>query len=799
MGLLSDFRIAARMLAKKKAWTLVAVAALALGLGANIAIFSVVGLMIQVPLPYPDAGQLVHIPQTNAQRGFSQASVSIRDVEDWRAAPGIASIAAYRGRPMAVSGEGEPQHLPAMQVTPEFFSTLGVEPAIGRNFNSTEGPDSDARVAILSHAIWSGLFKGEAAALGREILLDGRNYTIIGVMPQGFHFLYRKSDVWVPLYLTPAQRERGWRGLNTVARLKPGVSIREAASQVDSISARVAGEDLKNGKDWRGAVRPIADRVIPKGARASAGAMFGAVGFVLLIACANVASLQLAQGMQRRREFALRASLGAGRGALMRLQLIESLLLSLTGGACGVIAAYWTVPLLKRVAPPEMDIFRIARVDLSALGFALALSVITGIAAGLVPAWLATRGNLAESLQDANRGSTGGRHFVLKSLVVAEMSLALVLVCGGTMMIRSLIRQQTIDPGFDRFHLTAAQILLPPARYGREQQVAEFFGRVLENLERDATVDSAALVQTLPLAGDNSYLAVRADGQSDPRQEQMAGNMVVSPGYFKTLRIPLIAGREFTRRDRAESERVAIVNETFVNRFWPAGTNPIGRRVQVGGEQNPWLTVVGVARDVRHTGLTDPPRAETYRPHAQVPERAMIVVSRSRPGVSSTAPALRSSVWQVDRDQPLFRLQSLEDFFLTRNAGALATTKVLGGLAVIALLLAGIGTYSVMAYTAAQRLREIGIRLALGATARSVFGMVLNGGLRLSCIGLAVGLPAAYGVTPLLQMATEALEAHEAAVYVAVSLLLFLVALGASIAPAMRAVRVDPASVLHAE
>jgi len=797
--MLQDFRVAMRMLWKNKAWSLVAVITLTLGLGANIAIFSVVGLMLSVPLPYPNADRLVYVPQTNAKLGFSQASVSLRDVEDWGDAEGIASLAAYRSRPMAMSGEGEPQHLPAMQVTPSFLATLNVKPALGRDFNTSEDPDSEARVAILSHAIWSGLFKGETGALGREIRLDGRNYLIVGVMPQGFHFLYRKCDVWVPLHLPPEQRERGWRSLSAVARLRPGVSLRQAASQLDAISARVAREDPKNGKDWRAAVRPIADRVIPKGARASAGAMFGAVGFVLLIACANVASLQLARGMLRRREFALRASLGAGRSSLIRLQLAESLLLSLIGGAAGVLISYWTVPLLKRVAPPEMDIFNLARVDLSALGFALAISVGSGIIFGIIPAMALTRGSLAESLQDSSRGSTGGRHIMLKSLVVAEMTLALVLVSGGAMMIRSLIRQQTIDPGFDRSNLTGAHILLSAARYAEPQQVAGFYSRILENLQRDATVEAAALVQTLPLAGDNSYLNVRVEGQSDPRKENTAGNMIVSPGYFGTLRIPMIAGREFTQSDHADAGKVAVVNETFARRFWPNDAAPLGRRLRVGSENGPWLTVVGIARDVRHNGLTDPPRAEFYRPHAQIPERTMMLIARARKPGESMASAIRAAVWQVDRDQPLFRLQSLEDYFMSRSAGALATTKVLGGLAVIALLLAAIGTYSVMAYTAAQRMREIGIRLALGADAQSILGMVLKGGLTLAALGLTIGLPAAYGVTPLLRMTTEALEAQEASVYIGVSLLLFTVALAASLAPALRAVRVDPASVLRAE
>lgn len=799
MGLLRDFRLAARSLARNKASTLVALVALTLGLGTNVGIFSVVGLMIQVPLPYPDHGHLIQVVQTSPARGFSEASVSYQDVRDWQSAAGLESIVAYRSRPMALSGEGDPQQLPAMQVAPGFFETLGVKPALGRAFTASESPESEARVVILSHALWQGLYRGDPGVLGRDIRLNGRNYTVAGVMPASFHFLYRPVDLWAPLYVEPAQRERAWRGLRALARLKPGVTIDEADAQIKAISGRIAHEDRKSSENWRGEVRPLADRVIPKPARASATAMFGAVGFVLLIACANVASLQLARGMLRRREFALRASLGAGRAALVRLQLAESLLLSLLGGAAGVLFAYWSVPLLKRVAPPEMKIFDLARVDLPVLGFALALSLLTGILFGIAPALLLTRGSLAESLHDSSRGSTSGRHTVLKALVVAEMTLALVLACGGTIMIRGVARQQTLDPGFDRSNVTGGEILLAQARYSEPAAVAGFYRRVLETLTRDSSVESAALVATLPLTGDNNYTSIEVEGRPDPRRESLAGNMVVSPGYFHTLRIPLIAGREFTAQDREAAQPVAIVSETFARRYCPGETSPLGRRVRAGGASSQWLTIVGIARDVRHVSLTDPPRAELYVPHAQAPELRMTLLARARSAAQPVAGALRAAVREADRDQPVYRMQTLDEFFLTRTSGALATTKVLGGLAVIALILAAIGTYSVMAYTAAQRLREIGIRLALGASARSVFSMVLQGGLTLAALGLAIGLPAAYGVTPLLSMAADGLEPLETAVYAGVAGLLFLVAVAASAAPALRAMRVDPATVLRAE
>ena len=529
-----------------------------------------------------------------------------------------------------------------------------------------------------------------------------------------------------------------------------------------AISGRAAKEDPKNSEDWSGRVRPLSDRVIPKSARASAGAMFGAVGFVLLIACANVASLQLARGMMRRKEFALRASLGAGRASLIRLQVAESLLLSVAGGCVAVLAAYWTVPMLKRVAPPEMQIFELARVDLATLAFALALSLLTGVVFGVTPAWLLTRGNLAEGLQDAGRGSTGGRYSILKGLVVVEMTLALVLVSGGTMMIRSLIRQQTADPGFDKADLTArahppacrpvsgivpggrflfARTREPAARQWRGSRGAgadSAFGRrqQLRHGSRGGRVRSAAGIHGRRYDSQPGLLPGHANSADRrPRIQQPGSRQSGRRGHRqRILRPPLLA-----RRPTAAGE---------------AGAS--GRR-----ESGMAHGVVGVTRDVRHVSISDPPRPEVYRPHSQVSERTMMLVARSRTAGQGTAAAIRSAVWQVDREQPLFRLQSVEAFLLGRNPGAGATTKVLGGLALIALLLAAIGTYSVMAYTAAQRRREIGIRIALGASAQSVFAMVSKSGLALAGIGSLAGLPAAYGITPLLRMATDGLQANE--------------------------------------
>lgn len=518
---------------------------------------------------------------------------------------------------MALSGAGEPQHVRAMQVTPEFFPALGVRPELGRAFLPSESPDTESRAAILSHELWQGMFRGARDVLGAEIRLDGRNYTVVGVLPAGFEFLYQRTGVFTPLELEAQARERGWRGLACIARLKPGATVAQADAEVRAISERLEREDPQNSRYWRGSAQLPAERFMGKGARAAAKTMFGAVGFVLLIACANVASLLLARGTTRRRELALRASLAS----LVRLQLIESLLLSPAGGAVGIASAL-TIPLLKRLAPPDMTIFETAQLDWSALAFGFTLSVCTGVLFGIIPAVLLTGGDLARQLQAPRRGSTGGRHFLLKSLVVGEIALALVLLAASTLLIRSLSRQFTADPGFDRRNLTAAHILLPAARYpGKENRIA-FFERALENLRHNGAILSAAAAQTAPLAGSNSYIQVRVEGGGPDLPGRGVGDMVVSPGYFATLRIPLLAGRDFDSNDTREAPKVAIVNQTFASRYWP-GSSALGRRLQLGGEKGEWWTVTGVARDVRHVHVMEPPRPEVYRAFTQAAPASM--------------------------------------------------------------------------------------------------------------------------------------------------------------------------------
>ncbi|HWR50814.1 MAG TPA: ABC transporter permease [Bryobacteraceae bacterium] len=797
MALTQEFRFAARMLAKNKGWTAMAVLALALGLGANVAIFSTVGLMLWPPVPYPEPDRLVFLPLTNPQRGISNGSASLPDLRDWASASAIASIGAVRMRPAALSAQGEAQYVPALQVTPEVLPLLRVSPARGRAFLPSETPETDSRVVLISHELWQGQFRGEAAVVGRDLRVNGAKYTVVGVLPEKFRFLYQPVEIVTPLALSRTQQDRDWRGLRPIARLRPGVTVAQAAAEIRAISERIERENARAGKGWRGDVRPLADMMIGKSARTAACTMFGAVAFVLLIACANIASLVLARGTQRRREMALRASLGASRGLLVRLQLIESVLLSVLGGAVGIVSAYWTIPVLKRVAPPEMGLFDVAALDWHALVFGLALSAATGLIFGIVPALLLTGGDLAPVLQEASRGSSGGRHVFLRSLVAVEMALSLVLAAVSTLQVRSILRQASGDAGFDRTNLAVGSVTLPRSRYPGDAQVRAFYVRALENLRRDAGVEAAALVNTLPLSGAVNHTAVRVEGQ-DPRDERFAGEMIVSPGYFQAMRIPRLAGRDFSEADGAESQPVAMVNETFVRRFWPKESSALGQRLQMGPGKTS-ITVVGVVRDVHHTNVGEPPHPEVYRPHAQPADPGMMLVARGRGGAGRAITAIRAAVAEVDREQPVFRLGSMEAYLYNRGSGERATAQVTGFLAVLALALAAVGTYGVMAYSVAQRLREIGIRMALGATAGNVFSMVLRGGVVPAAIGMLLGFPAAYGAVGLLRALDPGINPRDSASYAGVAAILFAVALAACAIPAWRATRVNAISVLRDE
>lgn len=800
-SLFEDIRFGLRMLARNRSLTLIGTVTLALGVGVNTAIFSAVAAYFWTPLPYPEPDRLVTVSGSNVKMGWDGASISYPDGLDWRKARSIESLSIYRSSSLALSGTGEPQTVQAVQSTPELFDVLGVHAAVGRTFGGAELGAGEHRVAVIADGLWRRQFAADPGLPGKDVRLDGKNYQIIGILPPAFHFFHSKSEVFIPLYLPPDRAsERGSRFLRAIARLAPGAGVEQASSEIQAISQQLERDYPDSNLGWSGSVRSALETVIPRGARISITTLYYAVTLVLLIACVNIASLLLSRGALRQKELAIRASLGAGRGRILSLLLTESTLLGLAGGALGVAFAYWAIPVLRTIAPQDMAQSSLIALDARGLLYALAICLISGLLAGLAPALAMSRGHLAGALHSGGRGNTSSRHGTLRALVVVEVVLSVVLLAGGGLLVKSLVKRLSADPGFDRTRLMTASVSLPPALYPEKRQAAEFFRVVLEQLNGSPGIASAAAAQTVPLGGSNSWSPVIVEGAAGQSgQQNMVGHMVVTPEYFDTLGVPIIAGRAFAPSDADSAQRVAIVNQTLAKRYWPDDPAPLGRRLKAGNAKSDWLTVVGVARDVRHSSTTSPARPEIYLPHAQNGSNGMVLLVRTHSDPHQAARLIRSAVWAADRNQPLNNVESMDEMIDRRSSGPRATAQVMGFLAFLALVLASVGIYGVVSYMASQRSREIGIRLALGAERRSVFAMVLRAGLAMAGLGLAIGCAAAAGVTPLLRRIIEGVEPHDAATFAGTAAILLFVAVAATFAPAVRAMRLDPIRVLREE
>ncbi len=802
-GWLADLRLAFRTLAKSKGFTLISVLTLGLGIGLNTAIFSGVYGFLWMPFPYPQAENLVALSQTNPAQGFQDTNISYLDGEDWRGARSLESLALYAFQSPALTGAGEPVNVATVSATPELFRVLRAEPVLGRGFGPAEQGPGEHRVAILSDGLWQRRFRSDPAVVGRDIRLDDKNYTVIGVLPPKFTFLYEDADVFLPLELTPELRgNRGYRWLAAIGRLSPGASVAQAQAEVRAISARMEREAPETNQGWSGKVSTLADAVIPRDARTASHTVLVAVGFVLLIACANIANLLLARGALRSRELAVRTSLGAGRLALVRLLLAESMVLALVGSCLGVVFAYWGIPLLKAVVPPDTPRVDLMQLNVPSLVYMLGLCLATGLASGIAPAWLLSRSEPAAVLHSAGRGSTSGRQRAINVLVVAEVALTLVLLAASGVLIRSLELQVSVSPGFDPRNLLIARVSLPRYRYTTSTQIADFFRQVVTMLGTDAQVKSAVAADSLPLGGWSSFAAISVEGRAitDPRERNIVARTIATPGYFRTFGIPLVIGRDFDDRDRPEAPAVAIVNETMAARYWGDPAGALGRRFKTGNAPAAaWLTVAAVAKDVRRRSQALPARAEFFVPHAQSPSRGMTVIARTTTDPARLAAAMRAVVWGVDRDQPLRQVESVEDLMERRAASSGALVRILGFLSLVALLLAAIGIYGVMAYTTGQRTREIGVRMALGAQRADIFGLVIRSGIGPMAAGVVIGLACAYGVTPLLESLLVGLPPHDWPTFLGVSLILAVVGLFACALPAQRATRVDPITTLRVE
>jgi predicted permease len=625
---------------------------------------------------------------------------------------------------------------------------------------------------------------------------------VIGLMPPGFSFMYSRAEVFLPLRLTEEQRtRRDNRALRVVARLAPGVSLSEADAELQALSKSIADLQPEAERGWRTRLRPLEMEVMNRSARLSIQTMFWAVMGVLLIACANIANLLLARGTLRQRELAIRVSLGAGKGRIIRLLLAESTVLAFLGGALGVLFAGWAIPVIRNLAPKDFPRLELVHLDSAALGYTFLLCLASSLVAGFVPAWLLSRNPLSHTLHEGGPRGTASRQRLLQGLVAAEVALAMTLLTLTGLLVRSLTHQLYADPGFDKGGLVTASVTLPQPVYPEGRQQAEFFRVTLETLRRDARIEQASAVQTVPLGGSYMFSPLAIEGRTDEGgQPAAAGYTAVLPGFFQTFRIQLVGGRDFDDRDGSETTQVAIVNETMARQYWPGDPSPVGRRFRLLPAQNTkWISIVGVARDIRTQSPMRPPRREFYLPLAQAPSRRMAIVVRIAGDPARAAGAIREAVWSADRDQPLGAIETIDDLIDRRAAGPRVTAQVIGFLGALALLLAGLGIYGVLSYLTAQRSREIGIRVALGAVRADVVGLVLRRGLLLAGLGLAAGTVCAAALTPLVRSLLEGVEPHDPASFILSAAALLSSALLACAFPVLRALRLDPVTILRQE
>jgi len=805
-----DLRYGARMLVKHPGFTLVALVTLALGVGVNTAIFSVINAVLLRPLPYKDSERLVMINHDYPQIKL-KASVSAYGYEHYRDhAKSFQSITAFRGWECNLSGHGEPERINGMMVTPTFFRTLGIDPAYGRAFTAEEGEAGGSRVGVLSYGLWQRRFGGDPAIVNRTIILDGESVTVVGVMPASFQFgreMAAPVDIWVPILFTPEQRSPDrltWEFLMVIARLKPNVTLQQASAEMDVIASGLrrqymAGMDRSH---WGLTVVSLQESLVGE-IRTAFLALLGSVAFVLLIACANVANLLLVRAATRRKEIDIRVALGAKRTRIVRQLLTESVLLALAAGIAGVGLAFGCVRFLTTLEQVRIPRIHEVGLETRVLLFALAISVLAGVLSGIAPSLHRFEGKLQETLREGGRAVVSSTTRRIRSgLVVLETALALVLLIGAGLLLKSFLRVQEVNPGFDARGVLSFHLALPDAQYTEPEKIAAFYTNLLAKIESLPGVVSAGAVSTLPLSGFGSSGSFRIEGQVlGPGQSAPHGaRWRVSPGYFETMRIPLVRGRVFTEWDRADRAPVVLIDENLARRYFP-DQDPVGRRItfETTREGPRWREIVGVVRHVKHEGLEGESRVQYYVPESQSPNPRMFVVVRSSTSLDSLAAALPPAVRELDPALALARMSEMETLVQNSVAGRRFTTFLLAAFALIAVALAAVGVYGVISYSVSQRTQEIGIRMALGARARTVLKLVLRQGFFLTILGLMIGLAASWVLTRYMKELLYQVEPTDTLTFVGVAAFLALVSTIACWIPARRATRVNPIVALRYE
>jgi len=805
--LLQDVRYAFRLLAKSPGFTAIAILTLALGIGANTAIFSVVNGVLLRPLPFRDPSQLVLIAEKSS---FPVISTSYENYLDWRdQSHSFESMEATRGGAITLTGAGDPERLNVRMVTAGLFSMLGINARVGRTFLPEEDRAGGTPVALLSYGLWQRRFGGSQEIIGKAINLDAQPYTVVGILPSGFQIL-QPADIFLPFmpWAKTLPDDRNWHpGIIPLARLKSGVSREQARVDMVGITKRLEQQYPDYNTGTSADVVGLQDQIV-QNSRPALLLLLGAVSFVLLISCVNVANLLLARAASRGREVAIRTALGAGRARVIRQLLTESVLLSLAGGLLGVLMASAALGPLLKLAAGSVPQGAPIGLDPWVLAFTAGVSLLTGLLFGIVPAMRTAKLDLREALNEGSRGSTAGpgQHRLRGVLVAMEIALAMLLLVGSGLLLRSFSRLQEVPPGFQPDHLLVADIPLSQTAYAKPENRYQFFDRLVERARTLPGVRSAAAASFLPVSGGGSVIHFNITGRppKSPHEFVAAGYRTITPNYLETLGVPLLQGRLFTHADNEKSPAVVAINATMAHIFFP-NENPLGKRLQLGAlpdQQVPTMEIVGVVGDVR-PGLGIDPQAEMYLPYRQadlvLPVFQLSVVMRTAGDPTLQTSALRSALAEIDPNQPLVRVRTMEENMATTVAQPRFRAWLIGIFAALALVLAAVGVYGVMSYTVTQRTSEIGVRVTMGAQPQDVFRIIVGEGLRLALIGVGVGLVTALALTRLLRSFLFGISAYDPLTFVGVSLLLTFVAVAASFFPARRATLVDPLVALRYE
>ena len=803
--LLKDIRYGIRGLLSRPGFTCIAVLTLALGIGANTAIFSVVNAVLLRPLPFSEPDRLVMVWEDASFAGFPRNTPAPANYADWKAQNQVfEGMAALGERSFNLTGDGEAEKIEAYGVTANFFPMLGIKPALGRALLPEEDKPEANKVVMLNYSLWQQRYGGERSVIGRELLLNGEKHTVVGVMPAGFQFLDSHIGLWVPMAFTSQElAQRGSHYLKLVARMKPGVTLAQANADIHTIQQRIAHDHPDGAGRISAYVMPLRDQLAGD-VRRPLFVLLVAVGFVLLIACANIANLLLSRAASRRRELAVRTALGASRVRIVRQLLVESLLLATVGASCGLLFASWSFAFLRRLIPDGLALSTKLNLDLQVLGFTLLVALLTAVVFGLAPAFQASKIDLNNALKQGG-GRTGlnaGGNRLRSAMVVAEVALALVLLVGAGLLIQTFLKLRDQYSGLQPQNVLTLRTVLPTSKYREESQRAAFYKQVLERVKSLPGVVAAAYTTTVPLAwkgGTSGFYPegrtierLRADGLSYD-----ANHRQVSADYLKTMGISLRQGRSFNDRDDQQALPVVIINETMARQYWP-GENAIGKRFKIGDpdDDKPWRMIVGVAGDVRQMGAEEPVKAEMYVPYQQIKDDQWFaprdLVVRTSVDPLSIVAAARNEIHQVDPDQPISNIRTMDELLGEETASRRLGMTLLTIFAALALLLATLGIYGVLAYFVVQHTQEIGVRVALGAQRRDILGLVLKRGMMLALLGVVIGLGAAFALTRLMASLLYGVSTADPLTYAAIALLLTVVALFACYLPAWRATKVDP-------